>query len=133
MTLTNISKSFLTVLFMCVMAIASFTAVDVAVFDHTAVDAATNIIPENPIKPTDPGGEAGKLIQKIFAVAKIFAGFVLAVSVIVIVYGGMKYVMSQGDARAAEQGKMLIIYAGIGIFIALSAFIIVKMFTGFAA
>ena len=76
--------------------------------------------------------QATDLMTKLMNIAKIFAGFVLAISVIVIVYGGLKYVMSQGDSKAAEQGKMLIIYSGIGIFVALSAFIVIKMFQGFA-
>jgi hypothetical protein len=76
--------------------------------------------------------EAKGLMNKMMGIAKIFAGFVLAISVIVIVYGGLKYVLSQGDSRSAETGKMLIIYSGIGIFISLSAFIVVKMFQGFA-
>lgn len=124
---------------MAFAAVASFggmTAVEIASDAGTAeaLISGTTITEGETTKKTDgtDNAQAKSLMGKLMGIAKIFAGFVLAVSVIVIVYGGLKYVLSQGDSKAAEQGKMLIIYSGIGIFVALSAFIIIKMFIGFA-
>lgn len=75
--------------------------------------------------------EANKIIQSIYRVANVFAGVVLAVSVIMIILGGLKYIMANGDPRQAESGKMILIYSGIGIVIALSAFVIARLFASF--
>lgn len=128
MVLTNINKGLMALMCMFVM-VLGFQSAEIVISDDDGVHAV--ITDPKTIEPT-PGTEDQKLITKMLNVARVFAGFVLAISVIVVVYGGLKYVLSQGDSRAAEQGKMLIIYAGIGIFISLSAFIIVKMFQGFA-
>jgi hypothetical protein len=76
-------------------------------------------------------GEAGQVVNSIFKAANVFAGIVLAISIIMIIVGGLRYILSNGDTRAAEQGKMILIYSGIGIVIALSAFVIARLFSSF--
>jgi heme/copper-type cytochrome/quinol oxidase subunit 2 len=66
--------------------------------------------------------------QRIFGFAKVVAGIVLGFAVLMIVYAGFKYTTSQGDPKVTEQAKMQIVSAGIGIGIAMLAFIIVKVF-----
>ena len=63
---------------------------------HAALISQTTSIGDTDMQKNAP---ASDLMTKLMNAAKIFAGFVLAVSVIVIVYGGLKYVMSQGDIR----------------------------------
>lgn len=76
-------------------------------------------------------GESKKILDAIYKVANTFAGLVLGASIIMIIVGGARYILSNGDQRQAEQGKMIIIYSGIGIVIALSAFVIARLFEGF--
>lgn len=140
MTMSRSQRNLFVTLFAAIAMLLSFSAAGFVSGDtaHAATKkpttTTTDLIGSNKISDTQMQGntQATSLMTKMMGVAKIFAGFVLAVSVIVIVYGGLKYVLSQGDSKAAEQGKMLIIYSGIGIFISLSAFILVKMFQGFA-
>lgn len=68
------------------------------------------------------------LNDRIFGFAKVVAGIVLGFAVLMIVYAGFKYTTSQGDPKVTEQAKMQIVSAGIGIGIAMLAFIIVKVF-----
>ncbi|MCK2000033.1 hypothetical protein MZM54_01370 [[Brevibacterium] frigoritolerans] len=77
------------------------------------------------------GTEANAIIAAIFKAANVFAAFVLGISIIMIIVGGLKYILANGDQRAAESGKMILIYSGIGIVIALSAFVIAKLFASF--
>src|SRR4051812_5235589 len=49
-----------------------------------------------------------------------------AISVIMIVIGGLRYVTSNGDAKAVEGAKNTITYAVIGIIVAIAAFAIVS-------
>lgn len=76
--------------------------------------------------------EANSILNTIYSAANIFAGFVLGISIIMIIVGGLRYILANGDQRQAEQGKMILIYSGIGIVIALSAFVIARLFAGFS-
>ncbi|HSX02836.1 MAG TPA: hypothetical protein VLI05_06025 [Candidatus Saccharimonadia bacterium] len=49
-----------------------------------------------------------------------------AVSVIMIVVGGLRFVLSNGDSKAAESGRQTILYAVIGLVVAIAAYAIVK-------
>ena len=76
-------------------------------------------------------GESKKILDTIYKVANTFAGLVLGASIIMIIVGGARYIFSNGDTRQAEQGKMIVIYSGIGIVIALSAFVLARLFASF--
>jgi hypothetical protein len=52
-----------------------------------------------------------------------------AVSVIMIIIGGLRYVISNGDSKAVESAKNTILYAVIGIIAAISAYAIVTFVT----
>jgi hypothetical protein len=56
-----------------------------------------------------------------------------AVSVIMLIYGGLRYVISGGDSTAVTAAKNTILYAVIGIIVALLAYAIVNfVVTSFA-
>src|SRR5258706_10099297 len=67
-------------------------------------------------------GDLGKTFAGV-ADALIF--LVGAVSVIMIIVGGLRYVISNGDQKAVEGAKNTILYAVIGIVIAIASFAIV--------
>jgi len=83
------------------------------------------------LKPGDlKCDDINTLNDRIYGMAKVIAGIVLGFAVLMIVYAGFKYTTSQGDPKVTEQAKMQIISAGIGIGIAMLAFVIVKIFEG---
>jgi len=53
-----------------------------------------------------------------------------ALAVLFIIIGGIQYVSSDGNAGDIEKAKSTIIYAVIGLIIALSAFVIVQFTAG---
>jgi len=53
-----------------------------------------------------------------------------ALSVIMLIYGGIRYTISMGDAKNVEAAKNTIMYAIIGIVVALLAFAIVNFVLG---
>lgn len=81
----------------------------------------------------DPSGsnEASNLIDKLKLAANIFAAIVLVVSIIMIVVGALKYILSAGNERQAAEAKLVLIYSGIGIIVALSAFALGRLFAYF--
>jgi hypothetical protein len=53
-----------------------------------------------------------------------------AIAVIMLILGGLQYVISNGDAKRVESAKNTILYAIIGIVIAILAYAIVGFVTG---
>jgi hypothetical protein len=51
------------------------------------------------------------------------------VSVIMIIIGGLRYVIANGDPKAAEAGRNTILYAVIGLVISIAAYAIVRFVT----
>lgn len=75
--------------------------------------------------PTDlisQNGQVG-LITEITSLLLFIAG---AIAVIVIIYGGIRYVTSTGDATRVKQAKDTILYGIIGLVIAILAYSIVN-------
>ena len=68
-------------------------------------------------------GEEG-LTSTIQAVINILLYIVGAASVVMLVIGALRYVLSAGDAQAAASAKNTIIYAIIGIIVAVMAWVI---------
>lgn len=57
--------------------------------------------------------------------------FVLgAIAVVMIIFGGIKYTTSAGEAKAVESAKNTIMYAVIGLVVALLAYAIVNFVLG---
>lgn len=65
----------------------------------------------------------GSIFQTITNTALFIIG---ALSVIMLIYGGIKYVLSSGDAKQVESAKNTIMYAIIGVIVALLAGAIVN-------
>ena len=53
-----------------------------------------------------------------------------AIAVIMLIIGGLRYVISQGSKDGVEQAKNTILYAVIGIVVAILAYAIVNFITG---
>lgn len=68
--------------------------------------------------PYPTGVEGGSLIQTALSVAFGIAG---AIAFLIIVIAGMQYVFSQGDPQATKKSKDTIIYALVGLVLAIIA------------
>lgn len=73
-------------------------------------------------QPTDLFGEGG--IFRIIVNVLLF--IIGAIAVIMLIYGGIRYVVSGGDASAVTAAKNTILYAIVGIIVALLAYAIVN-------
>ncbi len=69
------------------------------------------------------------LIQKLF---NLFIVLVIITAVGVLIFAGFKYVTSAGDSSKAESAQKMIMYAVIGIIVALAAAVIVNLVWRFA-
>lgn len=64
-----------------------------------------------------------EFIKQIF---NLFITLVIIVAVGVLIFAGFKYVTSRGDSSKAEEAQKMIMYAVIGIIIAVAAAVIVN-------
>lgn len=73
-------------------------------------------IPRDLVGPT---GLLTEITEKVLLVVGV-------VSVFMLIYGGLRYVLSGGDAKKVTEAKNTILYAIIGLIIAILAFAIVR-------
>lgn len=76
-------------------------------------------------QPADLVGQQG-MFKKITDVMLFIIG---AVSVIMLIIGGLRYVVSGGDQNAVTGAKNTILYAVIGIIVALLAYAVINFVT----
>lgn len=72
--------------------------------------------------PTELVGEGG-IFRHITSVA---LGIIGAVSVIMLIWGGLRYIISGGDSKKITDAKNTILYAIIGLIIALLSYAIIQ-------
>lgn len=71
---------------------------------------------------------ADDLIGKILRFVSILSMLAVVAAVAMIIYAGFKYITSQGDPKQTESAKQQLWYSGVGLFIVLTAFTILKLF-----
>lgn len=64
--------------------------------------------------------------QLIANITNILVFLVGAISVVMIIVGGFRYVVSQGDSAATKQAKNTIMFAVIGVVVALVSYAVVN-------
>ena len=74
----------------------------------------------------DAGGDGNTVNSLIATIVNLFSWIVRVMAVIFIIYGGFRYVTSGGDAGKITNAKNTIVYALIGLIIAVLAQVIVK-------
>lgn len=71
--------------------------------------------------------DAGEIISLIVRVLMFIIG---AISVIMIIVGGIRYTISQGDSSKITTAKNTIMYAVVGLLVAIFAYAIVDFIVG---
>ncbi|MEA1937194.1 MAG: pilin [Patescibacteria group bacterium] len=80
--------------------------------------------------PSDckPAGIPDKTVEDVIEDAvKWILGFAVAISIVMLVYGGLYYVSSSGDTERAATSKKIIKYALLGVAIAGSSYAILYL------
>lgn len=84
---------------------------------NTAQDAVNNIT---------PAGTNTDLTAYVQSIINILIAVIGIVAVIMLIVGGFRYVFSQGNEKAVQGAKDTILYAIIGIVVAILSFAIVN-------
>lgn len=72
-----------------------------------------------------PGGSAN-IDDVVPKVLRAVFGIMGSIAVVVVMVGGLQYILSSGDPKRTQRAKETILYAVIGIVISLSAYAIVS-------
>ena len=75
------------------------------------------------------GGQAS-FRALILTIVDFFLGFLGLIAVLMVIYGGFLVLTSQGVPDAANKGKKILTYAGMGIIIILISFALVSTILG---
>ncbi len=67
----------------------------------------------------------GEVLTRIISALLLFAG---ATTILIFIWGCIKFITASGDPKGLEQAKNTIVYALIGLVIILLSFVIVKFF-----
>ena len=118
--LKNILLSSLVVLGVSAVAIPTLAAVDVS------ANTSSSKILEG-AKQADPDDGAGASVGDTMAnIVNILLYVIGAVAVLVIIIGGIMYAVSAGDPGKAKKAKDTILYAVVGLAVAMLAYAIVN-------
>ena len=104
-----------------IIAIAGSSAVHAAdVVDCTGLPKdQCSLVTENKLDYTSSGNIIWKIVQFLFVALG-------GIAVIMIIVGGIQYATSQGDSGALQKAKNTILYAIIGLVVAIAATTIVS-------
>jgi len=95
-----------------------------AVDSKSAVCEGAGIV--DPTASCAPGGSSNVASSLIKNGLNLFSAIIGIIAVVMMMLGGVKYIMSQGDAGQVATAKNTILYAAIGLVIVALAQIIVK-------
>lgn len=103
----------------------------ISIFSVLPTAAAAILNPgDNPDAVSTATGGETSLRGLVLTVINYFLGFLGLVAVIMVVYGGVTYVISAGNDEQIGNAKKIIMYALIGIVIILLSFVIVRAILG---
>jgi hypothetical protein len=100
----------------------------VPVTTSLALDTKTGACTGNDSAPCQASGDSiAALLGSVISLLLFIAG---AIAVLVIVVGGIRYITSDGDPSAASKAKNTIIYALVGLVVAVMSYSIVNFVIG---
>jgi ABC-type Fe3+ transport system permease subunit len=95
-----------------------------------SVGGATDAINSGAIKACGTSCNTATTVGGIFTNIATTLTFVIGgISVIMIIIGGLRYVLSNGDSKAVGEAKNTILYAVIGVIVAIMAYAIIGFVT----
>lgn len=110
--------------FLCVLATSVFEFSPVAAFNLSMNDGATSA------RGVDQAASLFGSTGIFTTISNVMLFLVGAVSVIMVVIGGLRYVISGGNSASVGAAKNTILYAIVGLVIALLAYAIVNFVIG---
>jgi|JI10StandDraft_1071094.scaffolds.fasta_scaffold395288_2 hypothetical protein len=122
-----LSKISLISLILIMVTLISLSLRVTTVYADDALSDACRQFPDSEVcaqRATDPNGS--KVTVVIMNIINFIVYLTASISVLMLIFGGFKYVLSQGDSNQTKSGKDTIMYALIGLFISVNAMFVVR-------
>lgn len=97
----------------------------ISVFEQCGADAGTN--KDTTVCEAQKEDDVDTLVQTAIGILSFVIGII---SVIMIIVGGIRYVVSNGEAAKIKSAKDTILYAIVGLVVSLLAYVIVNFVVG---
>ena len=125
-------KKFINPLVLSVSILAIFVGLMTLLGPDTALAANTNEVKNgvNSVGGSDPGNGSAAFTNLLQSIINILLFLIGAIAVIMIIIGGLRYVISGGDQGAITGAKNTILYAVIGLVVAIMAYAIINWVIG---
>lgn len=118
-------KRFIQILSAAAVSVGAMALVATPLPQAEAACSGANCVRQGANKANTGGGNVSTLDQGIRTVTNILLFLIGAISVIMIVIGGIKYTTSNGNADQTKSAKNTILYAIIGLVVAILAYALV--------
>lgn len=118
-------KRFIQLLSVAAVSVGAMALVAAPVPQAGAECSGVDCVQQGANKADTGGGNVSTLDQGISTVVNILLFLIGAVSVIMIVIGGIKYTTSNGNADQTKSAKNTILYAIVGLVVAILAYALV--------
>lgn len=97
---------------------------------HAFMASASDIIGQSAQNACGTACNTNLSVTNIIAnIANVLVFIVGSISVIMIIVGGLRYTMSQGDQSAVGKAKNTILYAVVGVVVSIVAYAIIQFVT----
>lgn len=120
-----ITRALMSIALVAAVVAAPLTGADVALAADTAQQACEGVQAAGGGRCN--GGDFEDFLKDIVNILLFIIG---TISVIMIIVGGLRYVLSGGDANSIKAGKDTVLYAIIGLVVALMAYAIINWVIG---
>lgn len=107
----------------------SSLAISTSAFADESICGNENV-PQHVQDAAGCGGNTGELPEVVINILNAIIGAAGLVAVVFIIYGGIQYMTSSGEAAKAKKARDTILYACIGLIICVLAFAIVNWVIG---
>ena len=107
----------------------SSLAISTSAFADEDICGSKNV-PQHVQDAAGCGGNTGELPEVVINILNAIIGAAGLVAVVFIIYGGIQYMTSSGEAAKAKKARDTILYACIGLIICVLAFAIVNWVIG---
>ena len=90
---------------------------------------ATSLIQEN-VDAVQVEGLPTDLLVVANQISSVALGIIAIVSIIMLIYGGVRYIISGGDSKKVTDAKNTVLYAIIGLIVCLLSYAIINFVLG---
>jgi hypothetical protein len=96
---------------------------------HELLKLAATWVPK--VNPTDVGvpNSTATIDKGLAGVITLLITGIGSLSIVMIIAGGLMYVISRGDPKMIQRGKDTVLYSVIGLIVAIAAYAIVGLIT----